>query len=604
MSTLELNASGYLNYGPHKYGAKLLVDHLYDWYEGEMRHVAIDVETDGKDKFVGLALCKDPMTVYYFTRLTPNLCHFLRNSLLVGHNIKFDAHFLTKAGCYIDADNLEHDTMIMSYVRNSTKETHGLKDIAAEYLQMHWPSYKEMVGSGRNKTTLDTKPVIEVANYCGCDVLATYRLFQYFSKIMTPNQKRFYNTIEMPLLRLLYEMEQTGVNIDLDYVRSLQGLFTAKYAEKLQSLRSLVTSLGYKHQCTKSCPKKEHVHEFNPASPKQVKEVLEHCGFHPQATDKFALESLKGTPFVDGIFDFREINKMKSTYIEPYLELHKEGKIHTTFNQVTYDKQGDEWKGIRTGRLSSSNPNLHNIPAPKDTEDDSESIGHLIRRAFIPSVEHTLVCADYSQIEYRLLAHFSKEPKLLEAFRHGKDVHEETGKALGVDRRLGKTLNFAAIYGAQGPKIARTAKIPQEDAKRFLAEYWKVLPRVTSWIHRIKLEARIHKSVRTMFGRVIPIPGIVDQDQMTRWHWERAAVNYVIQGSAADIIKLAMLACADHGYTPILQVHDELLFDMDTTGLFLEEDLQCIKGWMESVVKLDVPLEVKIGSGKNWEAAK
>lgn len=601
--------SGILNYGPHKFGSELFID-CPEGLESLNGSIAVDVETDGGSNFVGLALCSNPSRVYYYTRLFPDLCNLLSVSKLVGHNIKFDARWLKQWGVDIKPENLYHDTMIMSYVRNSTKDSHGLKDIANEYLNMSWPTYKEMVGVGKNKTDLSKKSVIEVANYCGCDTLATKKLEMYFSRIMTPEQKRFYNTIEMPLLRLLFKMEGLGVSIDEGYLRRLNEEFSALYTEKLSVLRKLVTDRGYEARCVKACPKKEHKHEFNPASPLQVKSALQHMGFYTKSTDKWALESLKGDPFVDQLLAFRETNKVKTTYIESYLKLDTLPKIHTTFNQVTYDKTEDEWKGIRTGRLSSSNPNLHNIPAPKDQEDGSDSVGDLVRRMFIPSEGNTLICADYSQIEYRLLAHFSKEPRLLEAFKNGKDVHEETGKALGVDRRLGKTLNFAAIYGAQGPKIAKTAKISEEDAKKFLSEYWRVLPKVTSWINRIKLEAKIHRAVRTMFGRVIPLPGIADPDMYTRWHWERASVNYVIQGSAADIIKLAMLECDKAARTSILQVHDELLFECQfnqndpLSEVGVQTRMVEIVHLMSSVVKLDIPLEVSIGHGPNWAEAK
>jgi DNA polymerase-1 len=594
--------SGILNYGPHRFGAKLIID-PEPGTEVLGESIAVDVETNGADDFVGLAICSDPLVVYYYTVLTPSLCSILSSRSLIGHNIKFDAHWLKRWGVDITPSQLVHDTMIMSYVRNSTKDSHGLKELAKEYLGMTWPTYKEMVGTGKNKTDLSKKSVLEVANYCGCDTLATKRLELYFNRQMTPNQKRFYNTIEMPLLRMLFKMEDLGVTVDVDYLRSLDTSFSAKYAEKLQEIRTLLSCKGYKPKCSKTCPKKEHIHEFNPASPVQVKAALNQMGFFPKATDKFALEVLRGDEFVDKLFEFREVNKVKSTYIEPYLELKTLPLVKTTFNQVTYDKAEDEWKGIRTGRLSSSGPNLHNIPAPKDKEDGSDSVGELVRRMFIPSSGKTLIVADYKQIEYRLLAHFSKEPKLLEAFKNGKDVHEETGKALGVDRRLGKTLNFAAIYGAQGPKIARTAKISEEDAKRFLAEYWRVLPKVTAWINRVKLEAKIHRAVRTMFGRVIPLPGIADPDMYTRWHWERASVNYVIQGSAADIIKMAMLECEKAKYMPILQVHDELLFEVNPNQN-LPKQKQDIASLMASVVSLDIPLDVSIGHGPNWAEAK
>lgn len=272
----------------------------------------------------------------------------------------------------------------------------------------------------------------------------------------------------------------------------------------------------------------------------------------------------------------------------------KTAKIFTTYNQVT--SQGNQVEtGISTGRLSSSGPNLQQIPTR--TEE-----GKLLRELFVPEPGRVLIDADYSQIEYRLLAHFTKEPVLVEAFKNGKDVHEETGRLLGVDRDTGKTLNFAAIYGAQAAKIARTAKITEEEAKRFLETYWRKLPSVTAWIRRVKYEASKKKGVFTLMKRWVPIDGFDSRKKYDRWGAERKAVNYLIQGSAAEIMKMAMIELRKKGFLPLLTVHDELLFEADGQGDYLEEER--IKQIMESVVTLDVPLVAEVGIGGNWGNAK
>jgi DNA polymerase-1 len=223
-----------------------------------------------------------------------------------------------------------------------------------------------------------------------------------------------------------------------------------------------------------------------------------------------------------------------------------------------------------------------------------------VRELFICQPGHSLIDADYSQIEYRLLAHLTKEPILLQAFKEGKDVHEATGKALGVDRAIGKQLNFASIYGAQPKKIAAIVGCEEAEAREFLTKYWQVLPSVTAWVNRIKYQAKQKKGIYTYSKRWIPLPGIDSPNQYERMHWERAAVNYTIQGSAAEILKLAMIKLRKEGYIPLLTVHDELLFESTDT----EVDLPKIKKTMETIVMLDVPLEVDIHTGKTWKEAK
>jgi len=226
----------------------------------------------------------------------------------------------------------------------------------------------------------------------------------------------------------------------------------------------------------------------------------------------------------------------------------------------------------------------------------------LLRRAFIPQKGSILIDADYSQIEYRLLAHFSGEERLIEAFHKGADVHEETGKILGVNRALGKTLNFASIYGAQAWKISKTANISESEAGNFLRKYWELLPKVQEFINFTRAKAKADKGIFTLCGWFIPLPDIINEDPKLRAKAERQAVNYLIQGSAAEIIKLAMIDCVKNNFPPILQVHDELLFEIDNKfpGKLVMPDIKKI---MQDVVKLKVPLDVGVKSGYNWSEA-
>jgi DNA polymerase I len=589
-----------IDFGPDRFGVELKINPK-ELPDGKT--LVVDVETDERGNFVGIGIMDSPSSVSYFSSLFPDLLNLLSVSIIIGHNVKFDARQLKSWGADIKAEQLAQDTMLKSYVRNSTKESHGLKELAKEYLNMDWPTYKDMVGRGKAKLTLDKLEVERVAAYCGDDCIATWRLNEYFDKVMTPQQKAFYSGIELPTMQLLYKMELLGVTVDIEYLKSLKIDFDRELAEARQNLQQLLSNSGYTLKCKKSCPKKAHTHEFNPASPIQVKDILNHLGYNVACTDKQALESYRKDEFVSMLLDMRRVAKVSSTYVDAWLELQTLPKIHTTFNQVALDSATDSWKGIRTGRLSSSEPNLHNIPKPGDDEDE-ETTGKALRRAFIASPGRTLIVADYSQIQYRLLAHYSKEPILLKAFRDGQDVHEATGKALGVGRKIGKTLNFAAIFGAFPEKIAQVAHCTEDQAKEFLGRYWRVLPGVRVWMERVKMLAKVHHSVKTIFGRVIPITDIDSQDRGLRAHAERTAINYIIQGGEADIIKVAMKQLDDIGYTPILQVHDELHFETEATGDELDKQIAEIKGVMEGVVKLDVPLTVSISKGASWYDAK
>ena len=596
-----------VEFGPQRFGVELKIN---PEEAPNGKSLIVDVETDERGNFVGVGVMDNPLSVSYFSVLTPNLCSVLSSANLVGHNIKFDARQLRTWGIDIKPEQLSQDTMLKSYVRNSTKESHGLKDLASEYLGMHWPSYKDMVGKGKAKVTLDKQDVIKVASYCGDDCVATFRLNAYFDRVMTPAQKSFYNHIELPTMQLLYKMELIGVTVDVQYLKELKADFDFDITLLRQQLQQLLLDSHYELKHKKACPKKEHTHEFNPASVPQVKDILQHFGYHVTTTDKQALEPFRKDEFVSTLLELRKVSKVASTYIDAWMELQTLPKIHTTFNQVALDQSTDSWKGIRTGRLSSSEPNLHNIPKPGDS-DELETTGKALRRAFIASPGNQLIVADYSQIQYRLLAHYSKEKILLDAFNAGQDVHEATGKALGVSRSIGKTLNFAAIFGAFPEKIAAVAHCSEEEAKEFLARYWRVLPGVRRWMERVKLLTKVHRSVQTIFGRVIPINDIDSQDRGLRAHAERTAINYIIQGGEADIMKVAMIKLQQSGYTPILQVHDEVHFDVkpganeiDPLWQSIDFPMSQIKNVMEGVVKLDVPLTVSIGAGDSWYAAK
>lgn len=535
--------------------------------------IAVDCETDEKDNFVGFAYTTDGKTIRYRTVLGTEERVLLAKARLIGHNLKADVKWLKMWGVDIKPENLMMDTMLMSYVQDPTREKHGLKALASGLLGIEYPSYSDIVGKGRRRVTLDQQATETVANYCGLDVLSTYRLYTYFLTRLTTTQKALVETLEMPLMRLLYRMELLGIGVDVPKLRELCQTFGNDVQSSLERL------CDYKN--------------INWGSPLQVKKAL--ADLKLESTDRKELSKHTTVPIVKELLNFRELTKLKSTYIDALLEKQRDGRIYTTFNQI-----------IDTGRLSSYGPNLQNIPTRTDR-------GNLLRSVFVAPARRIFVDADYSQIEYRLLAHFTQEPILVKAFQEGKDVHEETANSFGVSRYIGKVLNFAAIYGAGLKKITQTInsqdtdrKITENEVSALLDAYWKKLPRVRHWIEKIKEEARSKACFRTLSGQYHKLQYIYDADRKMRWHSERQAVNGVIQGSAAYVIKLAMLELERQGRVPLLQVHDELLFEVEQPEVTteLEEEMVVIKGIMEDVVQLTVPLSVEVGYGLTWSAAK
>lgn len=533
--------------------------------------LAFDVETDGTDQnnLVGVAVY-DGKIVHYYTKNCINTCkNYLQVNLLVGHNIKQDVRWLGLKDFYCD-------TMLMSYVINPTKISHGLKALAKEYLHRDWPTYKEMVGKGKQYKNLDQQPIVTVANYCGADAIATYELYKYFSDRMTEKQVDTLN-FEVKISKILNEMEVKGVVIDVNYLRQL-GI---EFEKELGEIESIL---------------KAGLPNLNLRSPKQVKEWLNNQGINAGATNKRTLTDFIDSPVIQKLFRHRELSKLNSTYVKGILKLPTLPVIHTTFNQVSLHSSEDDLRGLRTGRLSSSEPNLHSIPTRTET-------GDKLRKAFIAPKGKWICAIDYSQIEYRLLAHYTKEPVLVNSFRRNQDVHEETGKMFGVDRKIGKTLNFASIYGAREKKIAYTAGISEDRARELLTLYWRKLPFVKTWMNITKNIAKDKGYIETITGRQIPIEGLRSLDKFDRFSAERKAINYLIQGSAADIIKLAMIEVKKHDLLPCLQVHDELLFYIDK-----QQDIETIKFYikylMENVIRLIVPLVADIGHGDSWWEAK
>ncbi len=547
--------------------------------------IALDIETDEKDGFVGGAVYDSSSIIYYFT----NPIQFkdqVRGKQLIGYNIKADLNWLGQMGLTIPSTSITSDPMIQAYVVNSNRDDQGLKAVAMEVLGWKWPSYRDMVGIGRKKITLDKQEIEKVAEYCCMDTLAAWKLDEYFTKTFNKQQRDLYTNIELPCYRLLWDMECNGIKLNTTTLSQINTDFSKEVILAEAQLRA-------------------YNFTWNPNSPPQTLVMLNKLIPHYFFTETnkptllaYKIASTNPHPVIDQLLAYKKIKKLHSTYVVAMTERTQTTDIiHTTFNQVAIQDDGS-LKGIRTGRLSSNNPNLQNIPSSKK----GETYGNRLRSMFVPRQGKVFIDIDYSQIEYRLLAHFSQDTNLVKGFNTGLDVHDVTGKLLGCSRSVGKTLNFASIYGAGEDKISLTAGIPVAQAAGFLKAYWQKLPQVLQWKNTSLMLAKARGGISTMSGRFIPIPDLKSKNRWKVMHAERAAINYIIQGSAADIIKVAMLEVNKQGYKPVLQVHDELIFEVDPTTA--QEDMKKLVSIMENVVKLSVPIIADAHIGSNWNDAK
>ena len=399
--------------------------------------LVIDIETDEKDNFVGLALCQESDHIYYYTKLIDYIKRIIPKSKLIGHNLKQDLHWLKMYGFDVSVNNLHYDTMIASYVKDYTKESHSLKNLANEYLGLSYPTYKELVGKGKNKITLDKQPLEVVANYCALDCYATLKLHEFFIKNHAPKEREVFNGLEMPLNRILYQIEDKGVKIDTNKLKEFDGKLGSELASCFRCLYDFA-DLKIKNILTESnkfiesyeisCLKKwGQGLDFNPSSWQQKKFLLNQMGYSVKSSDKKEIVKYqKDSEFIQKLLRYSELSKLNNAFVKPLLETKTLPYIHTTYSQIAVNNTEDSAKGIRTGRLSSSAPNLQQIPARTD-------LGKELREIFIPHNENQILWVfDYNQIELVLAAHFSGDKILMNAFLHGEDIHDVTAKELGV----------------------------------------------------------------------------------------------------------------------------------------------------------------------------
>lgn len=510
------------------------------------------------------------------------------------HNLKFDWHLLRRHG--LDLDHGTFDTLLASYLINADRRTHGLKDLAADLLHIRMTPITDLIGKGKGQISFDQVEIEPAAQYAAADADLTLQLTHFLEpRLEEANGRRLLDEVELPLVRVLMDMEATGVCIDKEHFAQL----AVETNEHLDRLRQEI----YSH-----CDGKE----FNLGSPKQVAQVLfEDLGLKPvkskktgYSTDIEVLEALACDHEVPRLLaEYRQFEKLKSTYIDvlPTLICEATGRIHTSYNQAV----------AATGRLSSSDPNLQNIPIRTEW-------GRKIRAGFVPSApDRVLLGADYSQIELRVLAHVTEDPSLVNAYTTGIDVHALTAsKVYDVPvesvspemRNVAKMVNFGVIYGMSAMGLSQRLKIPFATARSFIEEYFKGYAGVREWLDATLAAARNNGYVETVSGRRRMLPDIRSKNFNARSASERVAVNAPIQGSSADMIKIAMIGIhnrmkeAGLASRMIMQVHDELIFDV------VESELEQMKGLvreeMENALPLKVPVVVEMGTGKNWEVCK
>ena len=597
-----------------RYETLLTEADLNRWVEklNQAKLFALDTETDNLDymaaNLVGISFALEngeaaylplqldylgaPKTLEKTTALTL-LKPILENPTIqkVGQNFKYDLTIFARNG--IDVQGVAFDTMLESYVLNSTGR-HNMDDLAKRYLGHQTISFEEIAGKGKNQLTFNQIPLEKAAEYAAEDADVTMKLQQVLWEKLSkePTLEKLFKEMELPLLGVLSRMERRGVLIDSDAL----FLQSNEIANRLSELEEQAYVLAGQ--------------PFNLASTKQLQEILfDKLGLPiiqktpkgAPSTNEEVLEELAFSHELPKVLvEHRGLSKLKSTYTDklPQMVNPQTGRVHTSYHQAV----------TATGRLSSSDPNLQNIPIRNEE-------GRRIRQAFIAREGFTVVAADYSQIELRIMAHLSQDQGLINAFTQGKDIHRSTAAEIfGValdevtseQRRNAKAINFGLIYGMSAFGLSRQLGIGRADAQSYMDLYFKRYPGVQTFMHDIREKAKAQGYVETLFGRRLYLPDINSSNGMRRKAAERVAINAPMQGTAADIIKRAMIQLDqklqnDPDIAMIMQVHDELVFEVRSEKVAFYSDL--IKTHMESAADLVVPLIVDVGQGTNWDEA-
>ena len=577
----------------------------------DSKYFAFDAETNSLDQneaaIVGVSFSVQSGEGFYLpinhveqTELKrESLLSWLKNVLeknvdkIIGQNLKFDLSILKNEK--IELSSFYADTMLMSYVINSTLTRHNLDALCEKYLGRQLIKFEEVMGKGKNRyKNFGDVPIKDATAYAAEDAEATFSLFQKLSSLIDEDARKLLKDVEYPLVFVLMNMEREGTMIDIKHLKKLSNHFGSRLMSLVQKIYEVSET------------------RFNIDSPKQLSEVLfeklclptqglkkTSSGYY--STSEAILQKLSHDhEIVKDILEYRSLAKLKSTYTDKLSEIcDARSRVHTSYQQAV----------TSTGRLSSSEPNLQNIPIRTNE-------GITIREAFVAPKGSKILAIDYSQIELRLMAHYSKDDIMIDAFNNNEDIHKRTAsEVFGVDiedvtgemRRNAKTINFGLLYGMSAFGLSNQLGVSRAEAEIFLQNYFDKYSKVRSFMETTTNKAKKNKFVTTLYGRKIHVPNIESPNYMLRQASERAAINGPLQGSAADIIKVAMVSInrwISENRSPIkllLQVHDELLFEVPEN--YVEKDIQSLVNIMEETTLIDVPLVAEYGFGTNWREA-
>lgn len=573
-------------------------------------HFVIDTETTSIDyriaQIVGLVFAFDSKDSFYIPlthdypeapeqlnreMVLEQLKPYLENSEIkkIGHHLKYDAHVLQNHG--ITLKGWGFDTMLASYVLNPSATRHGMDDVARVYLSHLTTSFEDVAGKGVKQLTFNQVTLERAAPYACEDGHVTYRLYEVFSRKLKeqPILEKLLHELELPVAQILTDMEAAGIQLDTAFLVGLGD----EFAGYIKSLEEQVIDMAGQ--------------EFNVSSPKQLGEILfdkigiaggKKTASGQYGTGEAVLEKIDH-PIAAAVLEHRSLCKLKNTYTDRLVAQSDPvtHRVHTSYHQAI----------TATGRLSSTDPNLQNIPIRGIT-------GRQIRKAFVAPAGRVLLAADYSQIELRLMAHFSQDQALLRAFQLGQDIHQATAaEVLGIElddvtpdqRRQAKTINFGLLYGISSFGLSKQLKLSRQESQSYINQYFARYPGIYEYMQNTRRLASEQGFVETLMGRRLYTPDVNASNGMVRQAAERAAINAPLQGSAADIIKKAMIAVdamlPKNQAILLLQVHDELVLEVDEAiadSLAIE-----IAQVMQDVIQIDVPLVVEVGKGHNWEDA-
>ena len=577
-------------------------------------YVSFDTETTSLDymlaELVGISIALKPNEAFYIPInhnyegvekqleqgfVLEALKPFLESDEIpkIGHNLKYDRHILQNAG--IDLKGKLLDTMLFSYVNNSTITRHNLDAVSKRYLNINPTSYEDVAGKGAKQIPFSEVSIDVASDYASEDADISLKLYEHIEPMVQKEAKlaKLYSEIEGPLIYTLGDIERNGVLIDSE-----------KLSQQSKELEAKILKLESKVQ-------KNAGQDFNLGSPKQLQEILyEKLGLpvikktpkgQPSTSEAVLQELSMDFPIVHDILSYRAISKLKSTYTDklPKMINSNTGRVHTSYHQAV----------TATGRLSSSDPNLQNIPIRSEE-------GRRIREAFIAPEGYKILAADYSQIELRIMAHLSKDQGLMDAFAKGQDIHQATAAeifSINIDdvtpnqRRSAKAINFGLIYGMSAFGLSKQLQITRAEAQNYIEQYFERYPGVKNYMDETKLSAKKNGFVETVLGRRLYLADIESSNYQRRQYAERSAINAPMQGTAADLIKMAMtdlhskIRNESLDAKIIMQVHDELVIEVNENQLDELSDLTV--NIMAEIFKLDVDLKVDADTGNNWDEA-